>query len=51
MFSLKLFGVLRERYSGAREKLAEADPDRLKRATCFVVATFPVLSLIAFLAS
>lgn len=51
-FSRQLFDDLRERrYNVARNKQAGADPDRLKRATFFVVATFPVLSLIALLAS
>ncbi|KAH7695173.1 hypothetical protein AAVH_37772, partial [Aphelenchoides avenae] len=50
-FILKLCDALCQRNDVARNELADVGPDRLKRVTCFVVATFPVISLIAFLAS
>ncbi|KAH7709874.1 hypothetical protein AAVH_22839 [Aphelenchoides avenae] len=50
-FTHKLCDALCQRNDVARNELADADADRLKRATCFVVAIFPVISLIAFLAS
>ncbi|KAH7702959.1 hypothetical protein AAVH_29883 [Aphelenchoides avenae] len=49
--SLKSFTALRKRYNAARNKLADADPDRIKRATCIIVVLLPVLDLIAFLVS